>query len=280
LRDREHSYERPDGVKRILVLGDSFAWGYGVEAQDRFSQRLETSLGVEVINAAVSGYGTDQEWLWLRTEGVKYEFDGIVLVMAGNDVGDNQQQLVHAIYYKPQFVIDGNQLVLQGYPAPQTSPQGKLAYQLSQRSALAFFLVQRYFDLQSTFQGLRGDSTEAEASASGPEAGPGPFDLTIALLSEIREIADSRDVPFVIAATERWWNAPSGATYVDFIAALRAEGYIVLEVETLPGFDAATMVIPGDGHWNSAGHEFVAEQIETLIETQHWLDESASAAPR
>lgn len=280
LRDREHLYERPSDVKRILVLGDSFAWGYGVEAEDRFSQRLETSLGVEVINAAVSGYGTDQELLWLRTEGVKYEFDFMILVLAGNDIGDNHRQLVHAIYYKPQFVSEGNQLVLQGYPAPRTSPQGRLAYWLSQRSALAFFLVQRYFDLQSSYQDLRGDSRMAEASANGPDTASRPFDLTIALLAEMRRIAESRDVPFVIVATKRWWNAPSGATYQDFIAALRAGRYLVLDVETVPGFDTEAMVIPGDGHWNPAGHEFVAEQIQNLIETQQLLDESGSAAPR
>ena len=27
LRDREHSYQRPSGIERILLLGDSFAWG-------------------------------------------------------------------------------------------------------------------------------------------------------------------------------------------------------------------------------------------------------------
>src|SRR3989304_4685285 len=53
LRDREHAYERSDDSGRILVIGDSFAWGYGVEESQRFSQLLETSMGVEVINAGV-----------------------------------------------------------------------------------------------------------------------------------------------------------------------------------------------------------------------------------
>ena len=91
LRDRQHSYERRDDIERILVLGDLFAWGYGVEKSERFSQLLEKSRGVEVINAGVSGYSTDQELLWYRNEGIKYETDLVILVLAGNDVGDNEQ---------------------------------------------------------------------------------------------------------------------------------------------------------------------------------------------
>ena len=156
LRDREHSYERQNDIKRILVLGDSFAWGYGVEESERFSQLLEKSLGVEVINAGVSGYSTDQELLWYRNEGIKYETDLVILVFAGNDVGDNDQQLVNTIYYKPKFVIEEGQLVLKGYPVPKTSPQGRFIYSLSQRSALAYFLVQRYFDLLSLYRKIKG----------------------------------------------------------------------------------------------------------------------------
>jgi lysophospholipase L1-like esterase len=89
------------------VLGDSFAWGYGVEESERFSQLLEGALGAEVINAGVSGYSTDQELLWYGNEGIKYETDLVILVIAGNDVGDNDRQLVNTIYYKPKFVWRG-----------------------------------------------------------------------------------------------------------------------------------------------------------------------------
>jgi hypothetical protein len=137
LRDRRHSYESQNDIERILVLGDSFAWGYGVEESERFSQVLEKSLDVEVINAGVSGYSTDQELLWYRSEGIKYETDLVILVLAGNDVGDNDRQLVSTIYYKPKFVIEEGQLVPIGYPVPKTSPQGRFIYSLSQRSALS-----------------------------------------------------------------------------------------------------------------------------------------------
>ena len=271
LRDGQHSYERQNDSERIVVLGDSFAWGYGVEESERFSQLLENSLDVEVINAGVSGYSTDQELLWYKSEGIKYETDLVILVIAGNDLGDNEQQLVSTIYYKPKFVLEEGQLVLTGYPVPKTSPRGKLVYSLSQRSALAFFLVQRYFDFVSLYGKAKGNSDHLGSPVSSGTAERKPFKLTVSLIDEIRNIAESRKAKFMIVTTDRWWNYPSEETYKDFVTALQGAGFLVLDVESMPGFDPEEMLIPDDGHWNQAGHEFVAEKIKALIEIRQLL---------
>jgi lysophospholipase L1-like esterase len=272
LRDRPHSYERQNNLERILVLGDSFAWGYGVEESERFSQLLEKSLDVEVINAGVSGYSTDQELLWYRREGIKYQTDLIILELAGNDVGDNERELVSTIYYKPRFMLEDGQLVPTGYPVPKTSPQGRYVYSLSQRSALAYFLVQRYFDLLSLYNKIKVNS-HANSLASNISAEKEDFKLTRALIEEIRNIAASRKAKFMIVATDRWWDSPSGETYKDFINTLRNEGFLVLDVESMPGFDPEVMLIPDDGHWNQAGHKFVAKEIKAFIETHQLLSQ-------
>ena len=93
-----------------------------------------------------------------------------------------------------------------------------------------------------------------------------PFKLTIALIDEMRNIAESRKAKFMIVTTDRWWNSPSGETYDDFLH-LRTEGFLVLDVESMPGFDPEEMLIPDDGHWSQSGHEFVAEKIKALIES-------------
>ena len=271
LRDRPPSYERQNDIERILVLGDSFAWGYGVEESERFSQLLEKSLDVEVINAGVSGYSTDQELLWYRSEGIKYETDLVLLIIAGNDVGDNDREIVSTIYYKPKFVFENGQLVAKGYPVPKTSPQGRFIYSLSQRSALTYFLVQRYYDFISLYSKMKIDSDYVNSPVSGISAKSEPFKLTIALIDEIQKIAHQRKAKFMIVATDRWWDSQSTETYKDFINALRTEGYLVLDVESMRGFDPELMLIPNDGHWNQAGHEFVAEKIKALIETSQLL---------
>lgn len=272
LRDRQHSYGRQNEIKRILVLGDSFAWGYGVEESERFSQLLEKSLGVEVINAGVSGYSTDQELLWYKNEGIKYETDLVILVLAGNDVGDNERELVNTIYHKPKFVMDNGQLVLTGYPVPKTNLQGRFIYSLSQRSALAFFLVQRYFDVLSLYNKIKVNSNHATVPASDTRAERKSFEVTIALIDEIRTIAESRKSKFMIVATDRWWNYPSEDTYKDFLNILQSKGFLVLDVESMPGFDREQMLIPDDGHWNQSGHVFVAQQLQDFIERNGLID--------
>jgi lysophospholipase L1-like esterase len=228
-------------------------------------------MGVEVVNAGVSGYSTDQELLWFREEGIKYNPDLLLLVLTGNDIGDNEQPLVNQIYYKPQFAIEDGHLILNNYPVPKTGPRGKLIYYLSQRSSLFYFLVQRYFDILSVYRNFKANSDATNSLASGINTTKTPFGMTIALLHEINKISELMGARFMIVTNDRWWNGPSGETYKDFIDTLHSEGFLVLDVESMAGFEPDVMIIPGDGHWNSAGHDFVAKKIKDFIESNQLL---------
>ena len=97
LRDVEHTLEKPAGVQRIAVLGDSIAEALHAPLEQTFSRRLETILTAsgagprdEVINFGMPGYGTDQMYLTLKTRAGGYQPDVVVLVFrVGNDVRNN-----------------------------------------------------------------------------------------------------------------------------------------------------------------------------------------------
>ena len=122
LRDREYEYQKPSNRKRILVLGDSFVWGYGVADRDIFTEVLESRferdrMPYQVINTGVSGWGTDQEYLYFADEGVKYSPDIVVLAFY---LGNDPDNCVHSIQYglhKPMF-SDVN-LTLKNVPVPK-----------------------------------------------------------------------------------------------------------------------------------------------------------------
>lgn len=269
LRDREHSYKRTNNEKRILVLGDSFAWGFGVEEENRFSELLETSLGVEVINAAVSGYSTDQELLWYREDGIKYETDLVVLVFCGNDERQNHLQHDYYIYYKPRFTLEQGNLTLTGVPTLKASMYLRLNHFLRQHSAFFWFL-----DRKGTafFNRFKVKSSATNPVVSGTNGARKPFELTLTLLKEIRLLAELNGAKFMIVPMRTWWNPPSGEAFERFLDALRANEFLMIDdVESLPGFDTKKMRLPQDPHWNSAGHRFVADKIKEYIESEQLL---------
>ena len=118
LRDAEPDEARPF---RLLVMGGAAVWGTGTAAADRFTDRLEAgSSAWDVVNAGVSGYGTDQSMLLARRLLPTLHPAALVLVFdPATDRAANQANESPGGHYKPYFVLDDTTLVLRGQPAPQ-----------------------------------------------------------------------------------------------------------------------------------------------------------------
>jgi hypothetical protein len=120
LRGPDRGYEKPAGVHRTLLLGDSFTEGYTVAEEETVRARLEGLLGEsacaahEVINGGTAAYSTDQEYLFFLEEGARYQPDVVVLLFFYNDLaGDTPGGLD-----KPRFDVVGERLVLRNSPVP------------------------------------------------------------------------------------------------------------------------------------------------------------------
>lgn len=68
LRLEGSGFEKPPGVFRILILGDSITYGQGVKKEETFSEKLEGLLNndgkggkFEVINTGIPGLNTTEE---------------------------------------------------------------------------------------------------------------------------------------------------------------------------------------------------------------------------
>lgn len=92
--DRVYGYKKPDGTKRVLMLGDSYCFGRGVENNETCAFMLEKLFNgnrqkVEVLNSGVLGYSTDNEYLYLKRKGLLFSPDIVVLMLfPRNDVMD------------------------------------------------------------------------------------------------------------------------------------------------------------------------------------------------
>jgi hypothetical protein len=93
-RDQERDLAKPEGHKRLVSLGDSFAWGAGIEFDDTYGQRLERQLTRrrrepwEVVQLALPGMTTVDEASQLHEEGFAYAPDVVVLGYVLNDSED------------------------------------------------------------------------------------------------------------------------------------------------------------------------------------------------
>jgi len=90
LRGAEIARDPGGDTRRILVLGDSAAYGWGLAEADTFPVLLgeelrRLGLDAEVLNSAVPGYNTESALALLRHTGLSLAPDALVLGVSLND---------------------------------------------------------------------------------------------------------------------------------------------------------------------------------------------------
>lgn len=91
LRDREFNKDKEKDEFRLLGLGDSVTFGWGVDQSEIFLERLEEILlanndnKIEVINSGVGGYNTYQEAQYFLRKGIYFKPDMVMLLFNSND---------------------------------------------------------------------------------------------------------------------------------------------------------------------------------------------------
>jgi hypothetical protein len=128
---RARSDDRRTAHTRMLLLGDSQAFGDGVSAEDTFASILENRTpGLRVLNASVIGYGTDQQLLYFERRGTAFAPDVTVVALNAYDVQDNLSTHVRSGYAKPRFVMTPDGLTLTNVPVPGDALADRLQRQL------------------------------------------------------------------------------------------------------------------------------------------------------
>jgi len=231
---------RPDGTaRRVAVFGDSFIAGEFAPDSLTFVRMLERALGArtptEVVNAGVTGYGPDQEFLRMQRDLPRLKPQvAILAVFADNDLGDLVRNRLfrlradsaleaHRVTLHP---ILENTLTTQAHPTgwrrlhlvrwierrrhrvteslPTTRPRkNEPTFSIAGYSAWAMFNAQRQFDdtraHPDTVLDLLGDSYDIDVSAT-PDAPSARYKVALMdrLLGAMQEDTKRRGVPLVL----------------------------------------------------------------------------------
>jgi hypothetical protein len=230
---RDIEFER-DARPTMLFIGDSFVWGVDAEANERFTDLLRSRLSsTAIVNAGVSGYGTDQEYLLLQRIWPTFQPAVVVLIFCtANDRLDNGTNVRYDGYQKPYFATatDGT-LMLRGQPVPKSRQlyikQDWLVRHLWLARVVAFAYVEIWHP-----QVYVPDPTER-------------------IVSKIREFVEAHGARLIV-----------GLQFGDdkLIQHLRAER---IPFVAFNGAEAYSDLY--GAHWTPAGHRLVAERLLGLL---------------
>lgn len=103
MRDEEVLLAKSPAVYRILMLGDSLTFGWGVELEDTVSQRLESmfqnrGVNAEILNTGVGNTNTSMQVAYFLNKGWKFNPNLVVLNYFINDAEDTPR------YRDPTFI--------------------------------------------------------------------------------------------------------------------------------------------------------------------------------
>ena len=275
---------RKTAKTRILLLGDSYAYGVGVNDHETFAYLLEqrlstTPLRAAVMNAGTGGKGTDYELRLFETIGRDLRPDLTILCFFSNDYLDNEAGTIYNV--SPDGTLHVRATLGAVYRRKEIFRQNHFYNWLISRSHVASF------GKRIAIGFLKAKATqEHEWEKVYPERGEGWANETNKRLTKIyldrlaaavREAGSDFLVVYAPGADEIDRFRRSGqisrdeATLVSLLGANR--GKLVSLTRFIAGsgrpisalyYDEAFLGLPG-GHWTAGGHALTAEYLEAPV---------------
>ena len=270
LRDEEFSVEKEQGAFRILALGDSVTFGWGVEAEETYVEQIEDMLNArfssrqfEVINAGVPGRDTPNELEYLQQVGLSYDPDLVTVGWVVNDVqGARAVTLLNApIPFKRLLEKSALYVFLRN----------------TIRRGLAYGITNIRYDQKAA------DKEQVTMLESDTPATQAAWVENLGYLEEMARITRQKGIPLVLVIFPNSFQLEPEYSDARIQAILKefAETNSVSVVDLLPAFkrESQSGTVPlflPDSHPNPKGHRVAAEEIYTTLITMGLVPMSGS----
>jgi len=262
-RGREFSEASPAKDFSVVVVGDSYAFGYGVEYANSFPAIIERELSssgtpVKVFDLAMPGYNTAEELATLQEFAPHLHPDLILLSYHPNDIERHAASNENS----GETIIQSLNLREHLYLA---------RFLLPQLAGVARWL---HIPINSTATAEIADYLENRESWRRNQV---TLDQFIALTKALHARLGVVVVPYFVALDKDHPALPAYAAAVDFF---RSRGVAATEVfPYVEGMNAGKLWINRfDGHPNALGHTYIAKAAMDLIRDNH-LVQPVSARP-
>jgi lysophospholipase L1-like esterase len=143
-RGRRYTRNKPPGAFRILVMGDSVAFGYGVAVEAAFPAQLEwlaaqraPEARIEVLNLGVGGYNPYNEAALFADIGVALEPDLVLVQFCINDLNDP------TLHFDASTQLALPSLPDLAFPNPASRDRAKMSGSWCSRSRLCSWIASR-----------------------------------------------------------------------------------------------------------------------------------------
>ena len=259
---RDYALEKPDGVYRIVMLGDSFLFGEGVEDDQVVSAVLEKLLNdmsgsnrdYEVLNFGVSGFGQAEELVTYHARGKDYDPDTVILFYFENDAGNN---ILSGLY---EIAEDGGVIRTHASYLPAVRIREILygippVRWLFEHSA-AWNVVRNRLALLVEKSGLRKEGLNGFSDTNQKS-----IELTRALLGQlVTDIRANEALPVIVVIPDKNTMESNFPLSPETVAAM---GVQLVDGREYLGVQDYWVV---DSHWKASGHRKTAEAIARMFE--------------
>jgi lysophospholipase L1-like esterase len=241
LRDRDRPAKAP-GTRRVLVIGDSYTWGYAIAEEAAYPQVAERLLAergrpdIEVINGGIPDYNSRQERRLLEQLIPIYQPDAVFLAYVVNDAEPST-----AMPTPPEEV----------YRHSRSWFLTEVAERLNRRLFRRRLLPSAKDNVANNYlDGFEDDSVKWRDSREA--------------IREMRDLAAARGNPFAILMmpdfTQPFDDGYGLRKIHDAVATWGRELNVpVYDILTLfRGEDHLALLVPWDGHPNEESHRRIA----------------------
>jgi len=284
---RDSSFNVQKIKKRYILLGDSFAEGFGVNAEDNAQSLIEKKTGVEIFNFGTAGdFGPLQYSFIYEQLAKRYAHDGVIIFfLPFNDFTDNDYD-----YWKEDgsTYLSANPPVERFRPyyqkvgfdkfltfVPKDAKKRDSFFDTASNGALKKFLVDHFW-LTNSIRTLKTIATSILKSKQKNQNYSGYFDPTVAqqeaAMHFIKNIINQEDgdITFVavpipsdfrrlnIGASRSdmlWWRSLK-----DIEKKSKGRFKFIDLIDYQPNV-ISDLYLPCDGHWNPAGNKWAADII-------------------